>query len=184
MTKANKKAKLTIDDYRQSVRKFFEKQIRFKEIQTQFNELKTQFNSDMEEFFKNEGIDKSVVFSDKELVQGSLVVNRIQKSSVQFNADKLEKALSKEISKQVIVKRYEITDIDALITYLKECNVDPKIFKSFLNVSKTVDTQELDRLEELGKITEKQVRGCYTVKCQNPYFTVGVKRGQDDGETR
>ena len=112
------------------------------------------------------------------------MVNRIQKSSVEFDPDKLAKALGKQLAKQVIIKKYEITDMDALIAYLKECDVDPKIFKSFLNVSQSVDIQELDRLEEIGKITAEQVKGCYTVKRQKPYFTVGVKRGHDDGEQK
>ena len=70
--------------------------------------------------------------------------------------------------------------MNALTAYLKECDVDPKIFKSFISVSKSVDVQELDRLEEIGKITAEQVKGCYTIKKQNPYFTVGVKRVRDD----
>ena len=184
MTKRNKKPKLNSTECRQSVRKFFEKQSKFKQVQSQFNELRAQFNSDMEDYFECESIDKSLTFSYNDFVEGGLVVNRIQKSSVEFNPDKLEKALGKQLAKQVIIKRYEITDMDALIAYLKECNVDPKIFKSFLNVSKTVDTQELDRLEEVGKITTEQVKGCYTIKRQKPYFTVGVKRGHDDGEQK
>lgn len=185
MAKRNREAKLTATECRQSVRRFFEKQTKFKQVQSQFNELKAQFNSDMEDYFECEGIDKSMIFSfDDEFVGGDLVVNRIQKSSVEFDPDKLERALGKKLGKQVIIKRYEVTDMDALIAYLKECDVDPKIFKSFLTVSKSVDTKELDRLEELGKVTTEQVQGCYTIKRQNPYFTVGVKRGHDDEEQK
>lgn len=184
MVKRNRKAKLSSTECRQSVRKFFERQSRFKQEQSQFNELKAQFSSDMEDYFECEGIDKSLTFSYDDLVESDLVVNRIQKSSVEFDPDKLAKALGKQLAKQVIIKKYEITDMDALIAYLKECDVDPKIFKSFLNVSQAVDTQELDRLEEIGKITAEQVKGCYTVKRQKPYFAVGVKRGHDDGEQK
>ena len=184
MAKKNRKAKLTATECRQSVRKFFEKQVRFKQMQSQFNELKAQFNSDMEDYFECEGIDKSLTFSYADLVESNLVVNRIQKSSVEFDPDKLAKALGKQLAKQVIIKKYEIIDMDALIAYLKEHDVDPKIFKSFLNVSQIVDTQELDRLEELGKITTEQVKGCYTIKHQKPYFTVGVKRGRNDEEQK
>jgi len=67
-----------------------------------------------------------------------------------------------------------------LITYLKECGIDPKVFKSFISVRKTVDTKELDRLEELGMITAEQIKGCYTVKNQNPYFTVNIGKGQEN----
>ena len=41
---------------------------------------------------------------------------------------------------------------------------------------------ELSRgLEELGKITTEQIKGCYTVKSQSPYFTVSAGKGQDNG---
>lgn len=175
MKKENKRPKLTQNECEKAVCKFFESQQKFKQTQAYFNKIKAQFNSDMEDFFKYQGISKMVVSN---FANGNLVVNRVQKSSVEFDAEKLEKALGKKIAKQVVIKRCEIIDIDALISYLKECNVDPKVFKSFLNVSKEVDTQELDRLEELGKITVEQIKGCYTVKHQNPYFTVGMKKGQ------
>ena len=99
-----------------------------------------------------------------------------------FNADKLEKVLGKKISDNVIIKKYEIVDMFGLIAYLKECNVDPKIFKSFLSVTKSVDVKELERLDELGKISIEQLNGCYTVNKQKPYFTVGLKRwhGEND----
>lgn len=184
MEKKSREAKLSLNECKQFVHKFFERQSKFKQMQSQFNEWKAQFNSVMEDYFKCKGIDKSLTFSYDDLVGSDLVVNRIQKSSVEFDPDKLAKALGKQLAKQVIIKEYEITDIDALIAYLKECDVDPKIFKSFLNVSQTVDTQELDRLEEIGKITAEQIKGCYIVKCQKPYFTVGVKRGHDDGEQK
>ncbi len=182
MSKRNRKAKLTASECRQSVRKFFEKQTRFKSVQAQFDELKTQFNSDMEDYFECEDIGKQLVFTYDELADGDLVVNRIQKSKVDFDIAKLEIALGKKLAKQVIISQYEITDIDALIAYLKECDVDPKIFKSFLSVSKTIDTKEMDRLEEIGVITTEQVEGCYTIKNVKPYFTIGVRRGQGDSD--
>lgn len=180
----NGMSKPSMNECRQSVLDFFEKQTKFKAAQLQFNDEKAKFNSLMEEFFKNEALDKSVVFTEHGVdgERESYTVTRIQKSSIEFDPDKLEKQFSREISRCVVLKRYEIIDIDGLIAYLKECGVDPKIFKSFLHVSKSVDYTELDRLEELGKISHGQVKGCYTVKRQKPYFTVSVKRGNDDGE--
>lgn len=180
MTKKDRKEKLTAAEYKKSACKFFEKQAKFKRVQSQFNELKAQFNSDMEDYFECEGIDKSVTFQFSGFADYDITVNKIQKSSVEFDVDKLEKALDKNLANKAIVKRYEITDMNALTAYLKECDVDHKIFKSFISVSKSVDVQELDRLEEIGKITAEQVKGCYTIKKQNPYFTVGVKRVRDD----
>ncbi len=186
MSKEKRKSKLSVTECKKSVYDFFELQMKFKNIQSQYDEAKVQFNNFMEDYFKQENISKSLLLFYDELVSGAinLSVSRVQKSSVEFNPDKLEKAIGKKNSEYVIIKKYEIIDMSALIAYLKECNVDPKIFKSFIHTSKSVDIKELDKLEELGKITAEQIKDCYTVKHQKPYFTVKVKRGYDDEETR
>lgn len=186
MLKKSRSPKLSVDECRQSVLEFHKKQTEFKEFQSQLNADKAKFNSLMERFFKKEGLEKSAVFTNCGFdgTCEKYTVTRIQRMSVDFDPEKLEKTLGKDISKEVIHKSYEIADIDGLIGYLKECGADPKIFKSFLNIYKSVDLDELDKLEELGKISRDQVEGCYTVKRQKPYFTVSVKRGQDDGETK
>lgn len=162
---------------------FFKEQKEFKEAQSKFEENKRRFYSEMEMFFETEKIDKSYSFENEdEFPNGYLEVTRIQKSSVSFNADKLEKVLSKEICKDVIEKRYEISDMTGLIAYLKKCGVDPNIFKKFLIISKTVNVKELEKLEEIGKISIEQIKGCYSIKNQNPYFTVSFKNwnGEND----
>lgn len=180
MQKRNRKPKLSDKECKQSVLDYFERQKEFKNCQAQFNELKEQFNSDMEDYFECLGVGSKLYFGSDDFIEDSFTVNRIQKSSVVFDPEKLECALGKDISKSVIIKKYEIIDVVGLIAYLKTFGVDPKVFKSFLSVSKSVDTNELDRLEELGKITAKQVEGCYTVKRQKPYFTVNVSKGRNN----
>lgn len=184
--KKSRTSKHSIDECRRLVLDFHKKQTEFKEMQSQINDEKAKFNSLMEDFFDGECIDKSIEFSNCGVdgTREKYTVKRVQRVSVDFDPERLEKSLSKEISKSVVRKSYEIIDIDGLIAYLKECGVDPKVFKSFLQVYKSVDTDELNRLEELGKISREQVEGCYTVKRQKPYFTVSVKRGNDDGETK
>ena len=176
-----RKSKLNSDECKQSVINFFQKQKRFKQIQTRFCEIKTDFYNDMEDYFKYNNIDGKLTIKCDEFADAqSFVVTRIQSSRVEFNPDKLEKALGKELSRDVIQKHYEIVDMNGLVTYLKECGINPKVFKSFVSVRKTVNTKELDRLEELGKITAEQIKGCYTVKSQSPYFTVNIGKGQDN----
>lgn len=168
--------------YKKTILEFFESQKRFKQEQSRHEELKTRFYSDMEELFESEHIEKTFSFDIPSFIEGTLEVNRVQKSTVAFDAGKLEKVLDKELCKDVIQKRYEIIDMFGLIAYLKECGVDPKIFKSFLSVTKTVDVKELERLEELGKVSLEQLSGCYTIKSHKPYFTVGCKKrnGEND----
>ena len=179
---ARRKSKLNSEECKQSVINFFQKQKRFKQIQTRFCEIKADFYDDMEDYFECNNINDGKLtiecndFADAE----KFVVTRIQSSRVEFNPDKLEKVLGKELSRDVIHKHYEIVDMVGLISYLQGYGVDPKVFKSFISVRKTVNTKELDRLESLGKITAEQVKGCYTVKSQNPYFTVNIGKGQDN----
>ena len=175
-----RKSKLNSEECSQAITTFFQKQKRFKQIQTKFGEIKANFYDDMEDYFKCNNIDgKLTIKCDGYDIEGeNLVVTRIQSSKVEFNADKLEKTLGKELAQNVIQRHYEITDMSGLITYLRECGINSKVFKSFISVRKTVNTKELDRLEELGMITAEQIKGCYTVKSQNPYFTVNIGKGQ------
>ena len=178
---ARRKSKLNSDECKQSIMNFFQKQKKFKQIQTRFCEIKADFYNDMEDYFKYNNIDGKLTIECNELADvQSFVVTRIQSSRVEFNPDKLEKALGKELSRDVIQKHYEIVDMNGLVTYLKECGIDPKVFKSFVSVRKTANTKELDKLEELGKITAEQIKGCYTVKSQSPYFTVNIGKGQNN----
>lgn len=179
MEKRSRKPKLSSKECRQSVLKFFQKKQKYEAITTQFNEIKQQFYDDMEDYFQANGIDK-LSFESEEFDDASMTVTKVQTTSIKFNPDKLEKAIGSEYAKQVIHKSYEITDMNALIVYLKECGVDPKIFKSFITVSKKVDAKALDNLEELGKIEAKQIKGCYSVSVGSPYFKIAVGKGQSN----
>ena len=178
-----KKPNYTKEQFIPFVKEFFNEQKEFKERQERFNTIKQLFYSDAEELFNYEGIDKLVI--DNEDLEGNeLVVNKIQNTSIVFDIDALENNLSKEMCKDFIDKSYTITDINRLIIYLKSCGVDPKVFKSFLNVTKTVDEKKLDKLTDLGLIRKEQLEGCYTLKCKKPYFTVKMKRGKHDEESK
>lgn len=178
-----KKPNYTKEQFIPFVKEFFNEQKEFKERQERFNIIKQLFYNDAEELFNYEGIDKLVV-DNEDLKGNELVVNRVQKTSVIFDIDALENNLSKEMSKDVIDKSYTITDINRLIIYLKSCGVDPKVFKSFINVTKTVDEKKLDKLADLGLIRKEQLEGCYTLKRKKPYFTVKMKRGKHDEEPK
>ncbi len=176
-----KKSKLNSDECKDSIINFFQKQKKFKHAQNKFSKIKTDFYNNMEDYFVCNGIEGKLTIDCGDYgEQNELIVTRIQNSKVEFNSNKLEKALGKELSQTVIHKHYEISDICGLITYLKECGINSKIFKSFISIRKTVDAKELDRLEELGMITAEQIKGCYTVKTQNPYFTVSIGKGQEN----
>lgn len=183
MLRKQKKPKYSKEQIIPFVKEYYGEQLRFKKEQERFNSIKQLFYCDMEELFDYEGISKLVIDND-DLEGNELVVNKVQKTSVIFDIDALENNLSKEMCKDVIDKSYTITDIDRLIVYLKSCGVDPKVFKSFINVIKTVDEKKIDKLAGLGLINKEQLEGCYTLKRQKPYFTVKMKRGKHDEEPK
>lgn len=178
-----KKPNYTKEQFIPFIKEFYNEQERFKEAQERFNTIKQLFYNDADELFNYESISKLVTDND-DLEGNELIVNKVQKTSVIFDVDALENNLSKEMCKDVIDKSYTITDINRLIFYLKSCGVDPKVFKSFINVTKTVDEKKLDKLADLGLISQEQLDGCYTLKRQKPYFTVKMKRGKHDEEPK
>lgn len=178
-----KKPNYTKEQFISFVKEFYNEQKEFEERQERFNTIKQLFYNDAEELFNCKGISKLVIDND-DLEGNELVVNKVQKTSVIFDIDALENNLSKEMCKDVIDKSYTITDINRLIVYLKSCGVDPKVFKSFINVTKTVDEKKIDKLADLGLISKEQLEGCYTLKRQKPYFTVKMKRGKHDEEPK
>ena len=104
----------------------------------------------------------------------TMSVKKVEPVSIVWDADKLESALSKEVAKQVIVKTYEITDYAGLVKYLRGCGVDPKKFKRFVAVHKSVDEQSLDQLDALGEIDHNDIEGCYTKKVRSDYLRVDM----------
>lgn len=173
-----------VEKVREAAINFFQEQKEFKKAQTNFGEVKKDFYGIMSEYYEYNNIEGSKLYIDGEVDSPPLVVTRIQNTRIKFDPDLLEKALGKTLSEDVIIKHYTVNDMFGLIAYLKQCKngVDPKVFKSFISVSKTVDTKALDQLEALGKITAEQIQGCYTINRDVPYFTVSVGKGQINGE--
>lgn len=177
--------KRQIDDtkrYQQLAWEFYHKQQKLKSIQKKFDELKREFEEEMECLFRSENVKRMQFKSDELDSSGTLSVKMVERTSIEWDAKKLEKRVPREVAKKVIRKQYYITDMNGLVRYLKSCGVDPNIFKMYLRIEKSVDQNEVDRLGELGQISVRAISGCYIVKCQKPYFTLSVKKGNDDGE--
>lgn len=178
--------KRQIDDlvkrYQQSAWNYYLKEQKFKKAKKQYEELKSQFESDMLEL--TEALDKKRVLfeSDSFEEKGVLSVRKVEKTSIEWDADKLERKLPKSVAKKVIKKKYAIADMHGLVEYLKSCGVDPKVFKTFLAIERTVDVKAIEQLGDVGEISVRQISGCYIVKCHKPYFTLSVKKDNGDGE--
>lgn len=170
--------RLIYQEFCEAVENYFYKKESLDDAKRLIEESKEAFYGDMGFYFDKLGIDSKITISLDD--RREVTVHKICKSKVVFDPGKVEKALGKAHSKEVINKTCSIADLDGLIAYLKSCGVDPKVFKSFLTVKKEVDVEKLERLEELGKVSEAQLKGCFEVKSQKPYYTVSLSKGQHD----
>lgn len=156
---------------------FVKKREELERQQDIFDKSKEKLYSTLDEYFSRYGGKKTIVGGD-ELDQDPIVINRIEKTEIVWDAEKLEKRLEKSIRKKVIRKKYSVPDMAGLVEYLKTCGVDPKEFKKYIYVEKSVDEKEINRLGDTGYITTSQINGCYNVKCNKPYYTVSRPKGE------
>lgn len=168
--------------FKENALKLFEKQTEFKQIEKEFNNIKKKLTTEISNFMFVNGYYDSIevkvpsydYYAD---VQNDILrITRAQQRKVIFDADKVEKVLTKKQRNDIIQKEYTINDMPELISYLKECGVDPKIFKSFIDVEKKVNVGELEQNIELGNIDECDLKGTYKVNKGNPYIRITAKK--------
>lgn len=99
-----------------------------------------------------------------------LRVTRIRKKKIIWFLDKLKEKLSKDSYKKVVNKTYTINDMDGLIRYLKNCGVNPKKFKYYIDVEEKINETALDECSALGEIKKRDIEGCYKVEIGEPYI--------------
>lgn len=113
----------------------------------------------------------------------TITATKVERTHIEWFPEKLEKRLERSIAKQVLKKTYTIPNLPLLAKYLKAHNVDPKVFASYLEITKEVDVDALERLSDVGKIEARNIAGCYIVKTDKPYYRLTFKTvGGEDGE--
>lgn len=133
--KTVKRLKHPASYYEKIAIEYAHKSERFKSIQKDFENKKAEFNREMNEYFDEHELPSKIVIDSQFSDNGQYTITRVQKTSVQFSADKLEKVLGKNLSEHVIDKNYTVIDMFGLVAYLKEFGVDPKIFKTFISTT-------------------------------------------------
>lgn len=165
------------NEFIKSLTKYITAAEKFKAEKESFEAEKSLFETSADEFFNSFGKDSIEVPVVNALSPGiAYLVTRVQRTSITWDIKMLKEKLGRKLSKEVLTKRYEIIDFEGLVEYLKECNVDPNRFKSYLNVDESVNVRKLDELESLGKISKDQIEGCYLVDCSKPFYQVRKKR--------
>lgn len=103
-------------------------------------------------------------------------VTNVRAKKILWDIPKLKEKVEKSVLKKILKKKYTITDMEGLTKYLKSCGVNPKEFKKYIAVDKTVDAEMLDHMYSVGAITRKQVDGCYKVQVGNPQIRITDKK--------
>ena len=157
------------------VRNFYNKQMEFSDIKKVFDQFKKSFEEEMELVFAESKTD-SVSFSVGSDYKDELfVVKKRRRTYIKWNFQKLAKNLGNKLFKQVVNKKYIVNDMLGLIKYLKSCNVDPNVFKKYIDIEYSLNEAELDNLELLGKVKAEQLEGCFNLSFSKPWYSVEKK---------
>lgn len=171
-----------IDDgpYNELAWSFFQKTQKLKQIQKKFEQAKSEFEEQMEDLFGRNGVKRMSfgggLIDNEDGTQEVLNISMVERTSIKWFPDKLEKRVTKPIARQVIKKKYTIRDMRGLSRYLASCGVDQDEFKKYIDVDKSVDQDALEQLADIGKVSVKNISGCYMVECQKPYFKLSTKK--------
>lgn len=157
------------------VRNFYDKQREFSDIKKAFDQLKKSFEKEMELVFAESKTD-SISFSVGSDYKDELFfVKKRCRTYIKWNFQKLAKNLGNKLFMQVVNKKYIVNDMLELIEYLKSCNVDPNIFKKYIDVEYSLNEAELDNLELLGKVKAEQLEGCFDLSFSKPWYSIEKK---------
>lgn len=163
-----------------AVAKFVEASEKFKEAEKAFDSEKSKFYGICDDVFAEGETVKRV-----ESLDGGFSINRIQRVSISFDPDKLEKRVGKKVAEKCIRKSYVMNEAGAkkLFEYLKGLGADPSFVRSCLFVEKHVDEKQLEKLEEVGIVSIEELAGCYTTNKGAPYYKVS-RCGNERGERK
>lgn len=163
--------------FRSSVLKLHMLTEKFKQTEKQYKDERSLFQNSIISYLNSNNLNSANFVADSgRYADGNKTFKATQviKRSIQFDARALSRKLPKAAKREVILKSYRISDYRGLVSYLKQCNVDPNIFKKFIEVERSVDAKLLDKLIDIGEVELKDIEGCYDVVESEPYVKVTV----------
>jgi len=148
-------------------------------FEQEYKERKKQIFSEIKKYTEKENITSYGVNSK----QGFFKFVPVVTTTINWDIDKLQEKVDKNLLKQFIDKTYTISDYDGLIEYLKSCGVNPKKFAEYLSVDKKVNKKKLDQLSDMGDITMDDLADCYKVEVKSEYVKISELERQEDAES-
>lgn len=142
-----------------------------------FQDAKLDFNTCMERYFDIIANEDGKVEVDVEDIKNvkKIIVTKVTPSNIKWDCDKLKKLLNKEEKKLVIQKHYTVVNWVGLFDLLKKSGVDFKEFLKYVEVKESVRENQLDKLIELGKLDEEEVKDCGLVNIKYSYYKLTEK---------
>lgn len=160
------------EEIKRAVVELREYRLKFKDIESQYKKKNEELQKKIREFMKVNEFTEFKFLSKTRMGDIPLRVLNVVPKSITFDVKKLKERLDKEIFNEIVNKEYVINDFQGLVKYLKRCGVDPKKFKTFIDVTETVNTKKLDELGSLGEISEEDIDGCYEVTEKNGFVKI------------
>lgn len=112
----------------------------------------------------------------------TITCTRVEPKTVVYDAEKMYNYLDKNDRDALFTKSYEIADFEGLVDLMKKHGITPKEFKKFVKVNPRLNEDKLNKLYELGYITMKDIKGCYTVKKSKGYWKISAKKLSEEKE--
>jgi len=101
---------------------------------------------------------------------------RTERVYTDYNVERLEKKISKNLFKEITDKEYQIVDMDGLASVLKNHGVKFSEFKKFIRTTTKVNRDKIKQAYALGKLTMDEISGCYSA---NIVKSVQIKEKKD-----
>lgn len=143
---------------------------KYKDLKKKYEEKKKKLSTSIRNYMFCNGFNKFQYKNGDDLID----VKSITQKKIVWDVEKLEQKLDKEILNEIEEKTYIINNMEGLVKYLKSCGVNPKKFKSFVNVEKKIDQKKFNELSETGDISLDDVKGCYELKESEGYLKIGI----------
>lgn len=164
--------KIEIED---AVVEFYQNKLKIKELTNQFEERNKFLQDKIQKYINKSGTDYFKFLAKSGMFENAnqyLKVKNITPKKLIWNTSKLKEKLNKDVFNEVVERQYTINDIEGLTEYLKSCGVNPKIFKSFIDVKENVNQKMIDDLGNQGVINTKSLKGCFEIVENTSYIKI------------
>lgn len=168
----------TLNYIKNSVIWFYQKKKEFEVQKEIFEDSKKSFEHDMDKYYSqivDENGEAKVNVKDELFDLEYIKVTKVSSVKLDFNVEGIKKLLSKADAKSVIKKSYTITDWPGLFNLLKSNGVSFSEFMKFASVTEEVIPEQIDRLVDLGKLDEADVRKNVVTRKGKTYYRLTGK---------